>query len=394
MQLYYGSFYRLHHYFGLLKKYNVPQKNTSNSFVLLTHKIHHIMKKILIIVFMCTVLNTFAQIKTGTKSHQKSSTNAIALDPGIGPNIDSRIAICTAFPIIGGKVAATPISIPAPNNIPIALELYPTMGTYANIPKLNPIITGCSLLEFKDNILKIRIYHQLNKHDNNPIYAGAWLYNKSGNALNVGYIPEVVSNTNLEFTDINLKFYSLPTISESIEVMLLKNGKAIAKKRFKLAFQWKKATKMEINKMKKLDYGLILKNIHKKPKNTNKLTQNLPDLEIMAVKSFNNQMNTVDFTKSCNKPKKIIFISNVGQKASANFLVIIGYYKHISKTLSKYIAYKQVEQKSLLPGKQTYVNVILPNNIDNIDIKIKFINNNTRGEINLKNNVLTKKCKL
>jgi len=344
------------------------------------------MKKaiIIIIVFVFSILNTFAQIRTFEKAQQKSNTNRNIL----ATQQNNKIVI-SAFPINNGKVSATPISIPAPNNTPIQLKAYSNISTYSNNPSNNNFIKGCALVAFKNKTLTVRVYHKLS-NINAPVYVGGWLYDKHNNALDVAYIPKVVSNNNLNYTDVLLKFRTLPITSEYIDVMLIMNKKTLAKKRYQLIFQWKENPTITIHKAKDIDYGAIAKIIQKDPNN---FTKYVPDLEITAIKSINNQMKVIDFNKSCNNPNKLIFISNIGEKTSANFQIIIGYYILINNTFNKYIEYKQIPQKSLLAGKQTYINIKLPNHLSNIVVKIKYYGKETNGEINLKNNILTKKCK-
>jgi hypothetical protein len=250
---------------------------------------------------------------------------------------------------------------------------------YFSNPPESISVSGCSILRLIDNGMILRIYHKLVNYKP-TIYAGAWLYDATGKALDVGYIPEAVSKVHMGFTDVKMSFGTLPIVSDYVEVILMKDGKTLLKKKFKMAFRCEK-----LQQYAELDLGKL------NDVDLSKLIFQAPDLEITAIKSIDSNMNTVDFNKNCTDPDKLIFITNVGSKISANYQVKIGYYKQIDTKIGKYSLLKIVDKKALLPGKQTIVAVNLPQGIEHLKVEIVY-EKGSAGEVNTANNILNIKC--
>ena len=87
------------------------------------------------------------------------------------------------YPIIAGKISATPISIPDKNNEPLKLGF---VGNYRMYSASNTRITGCQLIKFDNNELIVRIFYDLKLKNNSDVYAGAWLYDSNNKAVDAG----------------------------------------------------------------------------------------------------------------------------------------------------------------------------------------------------------------
>jgi len=328
------------------------------------------MKKIIYLLFVLLNLPVNGQIKDQIQTAKVTTINTKALDPGIGPNK-------SVYPIISGKVSATPISIPSPNNKPFELPPQPDrMSSYSNYPY--SVITGCSFLSYRDNILNVHVSYTIKTKNNAPIYAGAWFYDKDGNTVEVGYIPQEIENKPSGSTDVQMRFTKFPILTEYIEVMILQNGKEITKRRFDSAFKWN----MSQPTYASAGFAKIV--------DTNMLEAYIPDLEITDIKAVNNQQNTLPFENYCNLKNKMIFITNRGSKESSSYILTVGYIKYKGNR-GRYTEIKRIAMNGLPAGSQTYQIVTLPDDANNIKTEIKY-NYGNNGEVNSNNNSMEKRC--
>ncbi|MFV0266743.1 MAG: hypothetical protein ACK5HT_06370 [Draconibacterium sp.] len=288
------------------------------------------------------------------------------------------------FPINGGTVSATPISIPGPNNTPVVLQSFAGgIKAYSNRPVNPDIIKECSFLSFNNNELKVRVFHNTMPEQGNPLYIGAWFYDVSGNALNIGYIPQKVSSE--LSTDFIMKFNSYPVSTSYLEVMLIQNGNTLTKKQFKAPYKWEKLAKtqqLSSSSIPKINPAIY----------SGKISESVPDLEIATLKIMDKNDNLLDFGSTCLAGKKLLFISNAGTKKSAPYQVLVSYYKKTGGE-SVYTELEKILKPPLLPGKQTTCLLDMPDVINNIQINFLFPDGNN-GETNYGNNALSRRCKI
>lgn len=181
------------------------------------------MKTLITITFLICSSLLYGQINNTQKVQLNKTANTSRVD------LEGNYTI---FPINGGTISATPISIPGPNNTPIALEHFNSgVRLFSNSPSGNATIQGCSFISFINDQLKVRVKHTVIPNQDHPVYIGAWFYDASGKALNVGYIPQKVSSRTT--TDFIMKFNSFPIQTSYLEVKVLQDGKIISKKLLK-----------------------------------------------------------------------------------------------------------------------------------------------------------------
>ncbi len=330
----------------------------------------------LIFLFECSSTICVAQVRRT----QKLQFEEISVQPDPG-----KTSTYGAFSINGGTVSATPITIPGPNNTPVVLESsVGRVMTFSNHPNTG-VIKECALLSFKNSELKIRVSHDVTPDQSNPLYIGAWFYDASGKALDVGYIPQKVSSKSS--TDFIMKFNSYPIISSYLEVMLMQNGNTLAKKQFKAAYKWDVLAKTETLQINESSIHKINPAIY-----SGKITKAVPDLELTTLKIMDKNNNTLDFGSTCLSGKKLLFISNIGTMKSASYEVLVSYYK-MAGGVSVYTELEKISKPPLLPGKQTTCLLDVPDVITNIQISILFPNGNN-GEIEYSNNTLSRRCKI
>lgn len=337
------------------------------------------MKKLILPVFVFLSMSAFAQINQMVKATKVSKVNTRALDPGIGPT--------GVFPIISGQVSATPISIPSQNNQPV--RLTPTTDqftTFSNIPK--SLISACSLVNYRDQKLRVHISYTIHTDNDKPIWAGAWFYDKNNNAADVGYIPQKINKKPTGDIEIIMKFNKYPVTTEYLKVMLLQDGKEIATRSFKAVYLWK-GDENTVNK-----YANIMSAAEISTTGMIKTTDAvpyIPDLEITAVKVLDTDNNTLPYESGCSLKNKMIFISNTGTKESSPYILSVGYIKYKGNR-GIYAEVKRFSMPSLLPGKQTSRTVILPGEANNIRAEIIY-NYNPGGETNYSNNSIELQCR-
>ena len=181
------------------------------------------MKTLITITFLICSSLLYGQINNTQKVQLNKTANTSRVD------LEGNYTI---FPINGGTISATPISIPGPNNTPIALEHFNSgVRLFSNSQSGNATIQGCSFISFINDQLKVRVKHTVIPNQDHPVYIGAWFYDASGKALNVGYIPQKVSSRTT--TDFIMKFNSFPIQTSYLEVKVLQDGKIISKKLLK-----------------------------------------------------------------------------------------------------------------------------------------------------------------
>ena len=289
-----------------------------------------------------------------------------------------------AFPITSNSVSATPISIPAPNKTPVTLAFFETRMIPFSYTE-STRITASELLDLNGKELTIRIFHTIKSESKEPIYAGGWFYDKSDKALDVGYIPKMIFNNKFTFTDVILKFNQLPITTNYLEVMLFQDGKTIAKRRFKAAFEWKEvASSFAIKQMEKV---ISIKDLP-----IGELAIYAPDLELTEIKVKLANNGVIEYPSNCVGGENHIYITNIGSKISEPYQVSIGYYKSVDNRFSQFIEVALFNKPSLKAGKQTYCKVKLPQYANNIEARIKYTTNKNE-ETNLTNNTLQKRCK-
>jgi hypothetical protein len=328
------------------------------------------MKRIIILLLVIFNHPAFSQVNDQLITTKVTKTNLKALDPGIGPSPE-------VYPIISGKVSATPISIPSPNNTPVRLQAMDRIMYNSN----NSVINECNFLNYTDNTLKIKIQYTTssNIRADLPVYAGAWFYDKNDNAVDVGYVPQEIANRPSGSVIVSMGFQKYSVTTEYIKVMLLQNGKEIANRNFNACFLWK-APKPAMLKSTGVTNGI----------NSDDVNRYVPDLEITAIKVIDNNQNTLAYETNCMLKDKVIFITNIGNRESAPYILSVGYIAYNGKRGS-YKEVKRFQMTSLLPGSQTLQAVHIPDEADNIRVTIIY-NNNTNGEFNTQNNYMEKRC--
>jgi len=329
------------------------------------------MKKIIILLLVIFNHQVFSQVNDQFITTKISKTNHKAFDPGLGPNPE-------VYPIISGKVSATPISIPSPNNTPVRLEKL-SQRTIFN--SLSSTINDCYMMSYLDNTLNVKIMYSLGSdiRSDMPVYAGAWFYDKYDNAVDVGYIPQEITNRPSGSAIISMGFQKYPVTTEYIKVMLLQNGKEIANRSFNAGFLWK-APNPAILKSTAVGNAI----------NTDEVNKYVPDLEITAIKVIDKDQNTLTYETNCLLKDKVIFITNKGSRESAPYMLSVGYIAYDGNR-GHYKEVKRFQMIPLLPGCQTLQAVRIPDEADNIRAAIIY-NNNTNGEFNTENNYMEKKC--
>jgi len=281
------------------------------------------------------------------------------------------------YPIISGKVSATPISIPSKNNESIVLS--PQKSTF-NIFSNETDITKCSFSKLTGDSLVVSIDYKIKQMSNAPIYVGGWFYDENDKAIDAGYISGEIKKIPTGNINFIMVFNNFPVTTTYIEVMLRQDGNTILKKRFNAAYKWDE-----------LYADVDLKDLVFKTKvDPAKLMVVSSDLEITEIKA-GLRGSTFSFEKNCQYRNKLIFVKNIGQKESAGYILKIGYIKYTGNR-GRYIHIKSFKMPTLLPGIETYREVVLPNKVNNIIAEIQFLNNN-QGEKNLENNYLEKRCK-
>ena len=334
------------------------------------------MKKLIIPFFVFLSITAFAQIDNMAKATKVSKINTKAFDPGC----------CPVFLIENNNVSATPISIPAPNNQPIKLSTYKEQMSTFNAQS---VISDCSLLSYKNNQLRIRVSYYIRTQNNNPVYAGAWFYDKYDNAVEVGYTPEMITLKPSGKIDVILEFKKLPITTEYLKVMLLQDGKEIASRSFKAAFLWK-GPEFAVMKSAAVATVISTNDVNKTIINANDVNKYVPDLEITAIKVIDTDQNTLPYETGCMLKDKVIFVTNRGTRESSPYILSVGYIKY-NGNRGRYKEVERIGMASLLPGKQTLQRVRLPDDANNIRAEIIY-NYNTNGESNTRNNSMEKKC--
>lgn len=285
------------------------------------------------------------------------------------------------YPISSGQVSATPISIPTKDGKPLKLKAK----NYTLFSQNESVITNCDFLSFNNNELKVRIYYSLKLKNNNPVYGGAWLYDSNNKAIDAGYIPTEIIDKPTGSIDVTLKFNKLPVSTDYIKVMLLQNGKDIANNSFNAKFYWSNSSTLvaKVTDVAKVVDATKIIDVSNMP-----VTLAKADLELTAIKvSLNNFV--FPYEQNCHEKVKSVYIKNIGDKESSTYILSVGYDKK-SGNGYKYIEIKHIEMPALLPGVETYKNIVLPPDADNIIAKIVFDNNNS--DSNSANNIMEKRC--
>ena len=290
-----------------------------------------------------------------------------------------------AFSITSDGISATPISIPSPNKKPLSLAFYESrMIPFSNTEISN--IDGCAFLDFKEKELTIRVFHTIKSESKEPIYAGGWFYDKSNKALDVGYLPKMISQDQ-PFTDVILSFNKMPITTSYLEVILFQNGKTIVKRRFKASYQWKEVTEHtaimqmgEITTVK--DLQIATGNL-----DSYKFDLELTDIRIQPPHSG----GMVRFPSTCLDGVYHVFITNIGSLTSKPYQVSVGYYETLDDVMNRFVEIERFNKPTLLAGKQTYCKVMLPHDTNNIEARILYSTDNNKDS-NSKNNTLLKRC--
>jgi hypothetical protein len=304
----------------------------------------------------------------------------------LGLNVFGQNKNFQAFLITSEGVSATPISIPSPNKSPIHLTFYESrIVPFTNKGKSD--VTGCAFLDFKDKKLTIRVFHTLKSQSKAPIYVGAWFYNQSKEALDVGYLPKIISQDQPIYTDIILSFNELPMTTNYLEVMLFQNGKTIVKRRFKTSYEWKEVT--EHTAIMQVGEITTIKDIQIAPENFKKYKYDLELTDIRIQKPHSG--GVVRYPSTCLDGVYHVFITNIGSLTSEPYEVSVGYYETLNDVMNRFVEIERFKKPTLLAGKQTYCKVMLPHDTNNIEARIVYKTINNKDN-NSKNNTLLKRC--
>lgn len=331
------------------------------------------MKKSILFLLVVFSLPVYSQVYKQIIATKVTKINQKALDPGIGPNMG-------VYQIISGKVSATPISIPAPNNVPIGLQ-HTADRFDMNHDNRFSVINNCSLLRYLNNTLDVQVKYTLgsNIRPDLPVFAGAWFYDKYNKAVEVGYIAQKLIDRPSGKVIVKMGFKKFPVTTEYLKIMLFQDGKEIATRSFEAGFLWKPS------KTPMLKTTTVATAI-----NTNAVKEYVPDLEITAIKVIDKDNNTLPYESGCATMDKIIFVTNIGDRESAPYILSVGYTEYHGNR-GRYKEVKRFSMPSLLPGKQTSRVVNLPSDANNIKAEIIF-NYNPNGEHNTRNNSMEKRC--
>jgi len=156
----------------------------------------------------------------------------------------------------GGHVAATPISIPRPIHLEKIMQL-------PDINKINSIAGGtqttapvsrqdqiksCDLVGIHGKEITLRLQYRINPIRHQPIYAGAWLYDRSGQSIDAGYKPVAIRNFPNGSIDVVLVLPDQDFRSDYLVTFLMEAGKPVfVNGRFKMAYSWQDGVLSEAN---------------------------------------------------------------------------------------------------------------------------------------------------
>lgn len=150
----------------------------------------------------------------------------------------------------GGQVSgANPLTLSQPIRLEKILQLskmkhvepVASQGQKALPTSLRDFIDSCDLLAVRGKELTLRVHYRVDASRRPPIYAGAWLYDASGQSVDAGYKPVAVSALPNGSVDIVLVLPDEPFVSDYVETFLMESGQpAFTNGRFKMAYSWAK----------------------------------------------------------------------------------------------------------------------------------------------------------
>jgi hypothetical protein len=164
-------------------------------------------------------------------------------------------AINPVYLVQGGKVAATPISIPRPiklDKVNVSNDHQPIItlqsANLSQIEKKDNIIS-CELLSINDNVMKFRLNYSMSPDRQEPIIAGMFLYDSNRKVINAGYLPAALSsfpNGSVEVTMV----LPLEKFSSSYLVAFLieQDQPVFVNERFRLVYYWQGNRTSQIEK--------------------------------------------------------------------------------------------------------------------------------------------------
>ncbi len=147
-----------------------------------------------------------------------------------------------------GKVAATPISIPRPINLEKMaqtsnlqqLNSTVIMDNITAAPDMQEAIVGCELIALQGKEITLRLRYRIHPTRPQPIYAGAWLYNSSGQPIDAGYKPVAIKSSPRGSVDVILVLPDRDFSSDYVMTFLMESGRPVfLNGRFKMTYAWR-----------------------------------------------------------------------------------------------------------------------------------------------------------
>ncbi len=190
---------------------------------------------------------TFLVLVSKSPDDKPSSTIAGAKLVGKNDSEEKPNPLLKSAPLFGGKMmTGTAIGIVAGTILPPADEAAVAALARSNDTLPRPInsniagedITGLSIVSMENEKMNLQLAYSFSDTRSLPVYAGAFVYDSSGVAVNVGYVPVAVLNTQ-GTVSISLMFPDTDLSARYIVAFLMESGEQpFMNEHFDFTYNW------------------------------------------------------------------------------------------------------------------------------------------------------------